>query len=257
MTSAVALIGSNLDDLQPTPLQLEGGAQSLLAPQRARPSYGAQAVAIGLYALALAAAVTYTTTPKAPTEEDALELVMLPSAVPELPIDEPPPPVAEETPPEEETQELAPPVAEEPPVAPVVPKPQPKPKPKPKQVEHTKPVEKPHPAQQAVATQPRAAPPVKVPPNAVPSGYFNQVSSRVARAAQSTRPAAALARHEFGRVGYRIVISPSGSVVSVSVSSSGHAELDAAARQALARAAPFPAFGGTRPVAVSGGIQYR
>jgi protein TonB len=98
---------------------------------------------------------------------------------------------------------------------------------------------------------------VKVPPNAIPSGYFNQVSSRVARAAQATRPAAALARHEFGRVGYRIVISPSGSVVSVSVSSSGHAELDAAARQALTRAAPFPAFGGARPVAVSGGIQYR
>jgi protein TonB len=212
-----------------------------------------QGLAIGLYALAIAAAVTYTTTPKAPVEEEALELVMLPPAVPEQPVEEPPPPVADETPPQE-TQELTPPVVEEPPVAPVLAKPKPKPKPKP--VEHAKPTEKPHPPQQAAAA-PRATPPVKVPPNAIPSGYFNQVSSRVARAAQSTRPSAALARHEFGRVGYRIIISPSGSVISVSVSSSGHAELDAAARQALARAAPFPAFGGSRPVAVSGGIQYR
>jgi protein TonB len=257
MTSAVALIGSNFDDIEQSPRQLGGGSQSLLALQRARPSYITQGVAISLYALALAAAVTYTTTPKPPVEEEALELVMLPPAVPEQPVEEPPPPVAEETPPEL-TEDLTPPVVEEPPVAPVIAKPQPKPKPKPtpKPVEHAKPTDKPHPAQKAEAA-PRAAPAVKVPPNAIPSGYFNQVSSRVARAAQSTRPAAALARHEFGRVGYRIVISPSGSVVSVSVSSSGHAELDAAARQALARAAPFPAFGGTRPVAVSGGIQYR
>lgn len=255
MTSAVALIGSNLDDFDQSPQRLDGGSQSLLALQRVKPSYATQGLAVGLYALALAAAVTYTTSPKAPVEEEALELVMLPPAVPEQPVEEPPPPVAEETPPEE-TQELTPPVVEEPPVAPVIAKPQAKPKPKPKPVEHAKPVDKPHPAQQSAAA-PRAAPPVKVPPNAIPSGYFNQVSSRVARAAQSTRPAAALARHEFGRVGYRIVISPSGSVVSVSVSSSGHADLDAAARQALARAAPFPAFGGARPVAVSGGIQYR
>ncbi|SFK00096.1 TonB family protein [Methylocapsa palsarum] len=256
MTSAVALIGSNLDDFEQSPQQLEGGSQSLLALQRARPSYLTQGLAVGVYALALAAAVTHTAAPKPPVEEEALELVMLPPAVPEQPIEEPPPPVAEETPPEE-AQDLTPPVVEEPPVAPVIAKPQPKPKPKPtpKPVEHAKPADKPQPSRQAEA--PRSAPAVKVPPNAIPSGYFNQVSSRVAHAAQSTRPAAALARHEFGRVGYRIVISPSGSVVSVSVSSSGHADLDAAARQALARAAPFPAFGGAHPVAVSGGIQYR
>lgn len=255
MTSAVASIGSNLDEIESSPRLLGGGAQSLLAPERGRPSYVTQGVAVGLYALALAAAFTYTTRPQQPAEEDALELVMLPPAVQEPPVEEPPP-VAEETPPEPiEEPELAPPIAEEPPVAPVVPKPPPKPKPKPvqhKPVDHKPAPEQPRHAQQTPAP-PRAAPP----PQAVPSGYFNQVSSRVARAAQSTRPTAALARHESGRVGYRIVISPSGAVISVSVSSSGHPDLDAAARQALARAAPFPAYGGTRPVAVSGGIQYR
>jgi protein TonB len=58
-----------------------------------------------------------------------------------------------------------------------------------------------------------------------------------------------------GRVGYRIVIAPSGSVISASISSSGHPELDAAARRAVA--GPFPSFGGARPVAVSGGIRYQ
>jgi protein TonB len=135
----------------------------------------------------------------------------------------------------------------------------PKPPPKPKVAEH-KPVEKPHhasptpaPARTSAPTHPAASPtrPAAAAPvtNGVPSGYFNQVASRVAHAAQS---------HPLkgpGRVGYRIVIAPSGSVISASISSSGRPDLDAAARRAVA--GPFPSFGGTHPVAVSGGIRYQ
>jgi protein TonB len=173
--------------------------------------------------------------PSPSPEEEAVELVMLPPPVAEEPPspapEEPPPPVAEEPPPPDEPP--PPPVAKEPAVAPVQPKPIPKP-PKPKVVEH-KPVE-PRPV----------APP---PPNAVPSGYFNQVASRVARIANSNP------LRGPGRVGYRVVIAPSGSVISASISSSGRPDLDAAARRAIA--GPFPAFGGTRPVAISGGVRYQ
>jgi protein TonB len=251
MKSALAQSAVTLDDVEAPPLALLGGAQSVLAPLRAKTAYWPQALGVALYAALLAAVALNRMTPAPAPAEDALELVMLPPPAPPAeeeppPVEEPPPPVAEEPPPP--VEEPPPPVAEEPAVAPVEPKPIPKPKPpqaKPKVVEH-KPVAAPH------AVTPRATAPTAAaapPPNAVPSGYFNQVASRVAHAAQS---------HPVkgpGRVGYRIVISPSGSVVSASISSSGHPELDAAARRAVA--GPFPSFGGSRPVAVSGGIRYQ
>lgn len=251
MKSALAQSAVTLDDVEALPLLSAGGAQSILAPLRAKTAYWPQALGIALYAGLLAAVALSKMTPAPAPPEDALELVMLPPPAPAAeepppPVEEPPPPVAEEPPPP--VEEPPPPVAEEPAVAPVEPKPIPKPKPpqvKPKVVEH-KPVPTPHAVTPRAAAPTAAAPP---PPNAVPSGYFNQVESRVARAAQS---------HPVkgpGRVGYRIVISPSGSVISASISSSGHPELDAAARRAVA--GPFPSFGGSRPVAVSGGIRYQ
>jgi periplasmic protein TonB len=83
------------------------------------------------------------------------------------------------------------------------------------------------------------------------------VHGRIAQAAASVVPRAALARHETGRVAYRIVISPSGSVMSQSISPSGNVAFDTAATQALARAAPFPATGLTRPASLSGAIVFR
>ena len=249
MNSALAQSALTLDDVEAPPLASAGGAQSILAPLRAKATYWPQALGIALYAALLGAVALNRMTPAPAPEEDALELVMLPPPAPAAeepppPVEEPPPPVAEEPPPPP-VEEPPPPVAEEPAVAPVEPKPIPKPKPKPPQAKPKVAEHKPVATPRAAAPTPAAPPPA----NAVPSGYFNQVESRVARAAQS---------HPVkgpGRVGYRIVISPSGSVISASISSSGHPELDAAARRAVA--GPFPSFGGSRPVAVSGGIRYQ
>jgi periplasmic protein TonB len=46
-------------------------------------------------------------------------------------------------------------------------------------------------------------------------------------------------------------------VISQSISPSGNAAFDTAATQALARAAPFPATGMTRPASLSGAIVFR
>jgi protein TonB len=136
-------------------------------------------------------------------------------------------------------------VAEEP----VAPKPLPKPKPKPKVAEHKPPVEQPRHAPAA----PARTGPTTVPPNAIASSYANQVHARIAHAAVFPHALA----HQAARVGYHIVISPSGSVISQSISPSGNPAFDTAAREALARAAPFPATGLTRPASLSGAIVFR
>ncbi len=247
MSSALAQSTITLDEFEAPPLVSLTGAQSILTPLRAKPIYWPQGIAVALYAAVLAVAVLNKMHSAPPVPEEAIELVMLPPPAPVAeepppPVEEPPPPVAEDPPPVPD-EPPPPPVAEEA-VAPVEPKPAPKPpQPKPKVVEH-KPVEKPRPPSPAPA---RVA--VSPPANSVPSGYFNQVESRVAHAAQS---------HPVkgpGRVGYRIVIAPSGSVISATISSSGRPDLDAAAKRAVA--GPFPAFGGLRAVAVSGGIRYQ
>ena len=138
------------DEYEPPspPLALLGGAQSILAPLRARAAYWPQVLGVALYAALLGAVALNRMTPAPAPAEDALELVMLPPPAPPAeeppPVEEPPPPVAEEPPPPVE-EPPPPPVAEEPAVAPVEPKPIPKPKPpqaKPKVVEH-KPVARP------------------------------------------------------------------------------------------------------------------
>jgi protein TonB len=249
MSSALAPADLEVDKFELPPLISSAGAQTLLALKGTKPSFWTQSTALVLYALVLAAALTYAARPPPPVEEDAIELVMLPPEVPEeqpAPIEEPP--VAEQTPPEEKLEEPPPPVVEEP----VAPKPLPKPKPKvvekpkPKVVEHKPPV-----AQQPAA--PARTGPTKVPPNAIASSYANQVHSRIAHAAVFPHALA----HQAARVGYHIVISPSGSVISQSISPSGNPAFDTAAREALARAAPFPATGLTRPASLSGAIVFR
>jgi len=230
-----------------------GGAQKLLIPGRQKPLYIAQGAALAVYILALAGATLYQSKPAEAPQEDALELVMLPPATPEEqpapPEVPPPPPVAEETPPETPPQDLAPPppVAEEPAVAPVEPpkeKPKP-PAPKPKPVTEHKP-QLPHAAQSSASSnQP-------VPANAIPSGYANQVHSRIAAA---TMALASRVRGQKGRVGYHIVISPSGSIISQSITPSGNAAVDGVATQALHTT--LPATGLTRNVQLSGAIELR
>jgi periplasmic protein TonB len=244
MSSALATASVEFDEFESPNLISSAGAQTLLDLKRAKPSYGAQGIALVLYALLLATALTYASRPTAPAEEDAIELVMLPPVVPEeqpAPVEQPPP-VAEQSPPEEKI-EPPPPIAEEP----VAPKPLPKPKPK--AAEHKPPVEQPRHASAAPARTGSAT----VPPNAIASSYANQVHARIARAAVFPHSLA----HQSGRVGYHIVVSPSGSVISQSISPSGNAAFDTAAREALARAAPFPATGLTRPASLTGAIVFR
>jgi len=251
MSSALAQAGLTLENFDEPRAALTGGAQTLLALPRTPPSLLTQAIALLLYAMLLTAAFLYAARPTPSPEEDAVELVMLPPAVPEealAPIEQPPP-IEEALP--EKVEEAPPPIAEEPAVAPVPPKA----KPKPKAVEHKPPVEQPRHAPQAAG--PARPGQANAPPNALASSYANQVHARIARAAAAFIPRAALARHESGRVGYRILISPSGAVISQSISRSGNAAFDTAAAQALARAAPFPATGMTRPAALSGAIVFR
>jgi protein TonB len=261
------------------------GAQSLLIYHGERSSYFACGAALLLYASAMAAFVTATMQPWAPPVETPLELVMEPAAPAAAPpetvqpepmqeavqepvpeetrVEDPALPEAVQTPP---VQELAPPLAVEPePVAPVEP-----PKPSPLKVD-PKPVEKTRPKQAEikppvkkipVAALHNPAPPIPAaagggspPSNALASGYANLVHGRIARVA--AYPHAAMARGENARVPYRIVIGPSGELVSKSITPSGNADFDRAAAEALNRAAPFPPSGAVKPVALSGAIVFR
>ena len=254
MTAAVAEEYLPISEIESKLKIAREGAQSLLAPQGGKPPYLLHAAGLALYALVMVAAVSYSAHPHDPVEQEPIELVMLPT--PEAPVEPtpqieeppPPPPVAEAVP------EPPPPLAAEPePVAPVEPKP-PVPEKK-KVVERKPPVVQPRAAQNA-APHPTAsqAPP---PPNAMPSSYPGQVYARINRAAANTYPRAAMMHHESGRVSYHLVISPSGELLSKSITPSGNAAFDTAAAEALAHAAPFPAPGTTRPVSLSGAITYR
>jgi len=254
MSSALALQSFDFDAFESPVSVPQKGAQTLLLPSRSKPSYLVQGAAAAIYILVLSGLALYSARPAAPVEEDAIELVMLPPAAPKEPVtppEVPPPPVAETTPqPPEPEMAPPPPVAEEPAVAPVEPpKPKPVPQPKPKVAEH-----KPAPAQHAASSAAQA--PANVPPNAIASGYANQVHARIAAAAAAVVPRAALAAHQSGRVGYRIVISPSGAVVSQNITPSGNPAFDTAATQALTRAS-FPATGMTRNASLTGAIVFR
>jgi|GEM_PF-6656710 len=218
MSSALALQSFGFDEIELPAAVPQRGAQTLLVLPSPKPSYWVQGTAVAIYLLAVSGLAFYSARPAQLADEDAVELVMLPPpAIPEE-APPPPPPVAEEPPPPP-----PPPLAEEPAVAPVEPPPpapKPQPKPKPKVVEH-----KPIPAQVAA--------PSTVPANAVASFYANQVHARIAAAARAlvSRPG-----HPTGRVGYHIVISPAGTLISQSItSSSGNPALDAAALQILPR----------------------
>lgn len=73
-------------------LPAPSGAQNLLTLKSVRQNYIAEAVAVGVYALILAAALTYSTTPQQAPAEEPMELVM---EAPPPAVDEPKPPEAE------------------------------------------------------------------------------------------------------------------------------------------------------------------
>ncbi len=169
------------------------GAQTLLALKPARQFYLAEILAVGLYALVVAAGLNYKTAPIEAPPEEPMELVMEEAAPP------PPPPEQVKAP---EPKEVAPPPpkAIEPAVAPVEPpKPKPKPIPKPKpvpKVEH-----KPQPQAARVArTREEAAPARPVPAGASASVIANQIHGCLARAGANLYPDFAKAALGHGRL---------------------------------------------------------
>ena len=254
------------------------GAQSLLEFYRDRPAYVAQIAAIFLYALALGG-FCYLAKAKPVPQDQPIELTMVPDDAP-APLDTPDttptplaaaeqtptppdtPPVPYATPPDQTAlatpdtpppdQDLPPPPADqEETIAPIAPPPPP---PSAKPIKH-------HQRLQAVATRattPRhavaAAGGASRASNAVPSNYANEVHAHIARVASETAPDGFSGA---GRVAYHIVISPSGDLISKSITPSGNAMFDRAAAEALERAAPFPPTGTSRPVSLHGAIAYR
>jgi periplasmic protein TonB len=228
------------------------GAQNLLALRSARQHYIAEAIAIGVYALILAAALNYTTKPQQAPPEEPMELVMEPAPPPAVEQPKPPEPEAVK-PPEPQVQEPPPPpAAVEPAVAPVEP-PKPKPvappKPKPKPVvkapDH-KVVAAPHPA---IAAPVRAAP---VPAGATPSAVANQIHMRLARAAANSYPESQKPRS--ARISYRVMVDASGHITSFSISPSGNAAFDSVASRLGGRIGTVDPPG--RPAALSGVINF-
>lgn len=262
MTSALAPDLNFFAGAGDTAAVAEGdGAHSLLRPQSFRPAYLAQGAAILLYALALAG-LCYLAKPKPVPQDQPIELTMVPddtlAPTPAALAEQTPdaPPLADPTPPEQTAlatpdtppdQDLTPPVDQQESIAPVAPPPPPL------AVKHRQRLK----AVAARVTSARhfAAAPASASggSNAAPSYYANEVHARIASVASDTVPDDF---HGSGRVSYHIVIGPSGQLISKSISSSGNSLFDRAAAEALARAAPFPPTGMSRPVSLHGAIAF-
>lgn len=256
MNSALSTALPLLPEFDSPPDGVGGGAQNLLAPGRQNPSSPVvQGIAIASYALVLVSLAIFTQRSSHLATEEPLELVMLPSLTDTEPqvVEERPPPIEGPVP-----EVPPPPVAEEPePVAPVESKPPPpekKPLPVKKKIVEKRPTQQLRRADETAASPAR---PVAPPANAVPSGYANQIFARVSRTAATSSARAAISRGQSARVSYRLVIGPGGQVLSKSITPSGNPTFDVAASEALARAAPFPPTGMSRPVSLSGAIVYR
>lgn len=248
---------------------VNGGAHTLLEHYHVRPAYVAQAAALVAYAFALVG-LCYLAKPKPVPQDQPIELTMVADDNPapvDTPDTPPTPDVAEQTP-------DTPPVTDPTPseqtalATPDTPPPDDPPPPPADQQETVAPVPPPPPAavphrQKPKAIAAHAASPRHVAAasggashaaNALPSYYANEVHARIARVASDTAPDGFTGS---ARVPYRIVISPSGDLISKSITSSGNAAFDRAAAEALARAAPFPPTGTSRPVSLYGAIAYR
>lgn len=227
------------------------GAQNLLTLRSARQNYMAEAIAIGVYALILAAALNYTTKPQQAPIEEPMELVMAPAPPP---VEQPKPADPEAVkPPEPQVEEPPPPpAAVEPAVAPVAPpKPKPVAPPKPK----PKPVVKAPDHKVVAASHPAIAAPVRaepVPAGATPSAIANQIHMRLARAAANVYPESQKPRS--ARISYRVMVDASGHITSFSISPSGNAAFDSVASRLGGRIGTVDPPG--RPAALSGVINF-
>ncbi len=236
------------------------GAQNLLALKPSRQNYLAEAAAIAVYALILAAGLNYQAKPQAAPPEEPMELVM--EQPPPPVVEQPKPPEAETVkppepeavkPPEPQVEEPPPPQATKPAVAPVEPpKPEPvvPPKPRPKPVAKAPERQVAAPSHPVAAAAPvRAAP---VPAGATPSAIANQIQMRLARAAANSYPETQKPRS--ARISYRVMIDASGHVTSFSITPSGNAAFDAVAQRLGGRIGTVDAPG--RAAALSGVITF-
>jgi protein TonB len=219
---------------------------------------GAFAVSLGAH-LALAAACLSLAAPSAPKAPPARKLLVVDEiglialreqearvAEPEAPPPEPVPPPPEPEPP-------PPPPEPEPPPVPEAPKPPPPaPKPRPRRAPAAA---APPPARVARAEESRAAQrlaEVEAAQLMLRERYLKEVMRKLER--HLRYPLAARLAGETGRVSVRFSVAPDGSVHSIALQrSSGHPALDAAALDAVRRAAPFPPspFDGERECATT------
>ncbi|AOI90732.1 energy transducer TonB [Burkholderia pseudomultivorans] len=211
------------------------------------------AASIALHALALAALLAWST--HAPHERQpgrTIELVLTQSA-PE-PVQppstarppQPPQPKAQPAPP----RRTAPPVARAPtPRAaapadtskPIQATPAPSAEPAPAAAPAAQPTPTAAPDAPARSAAPSAPAPARViGQEGIPSDYVRQVFERINRSAIDRYPRLARLKHLDGRVGYRLVLAPDGSLVRCDIQPSGEDMLDAAALDAIRAAAPFP-----------------
>ena len=85
---------------------------------------------------------------------------------------------------------------------------------------------------------PVAAAPKQIATEGIPTDYVNQVYARIN--SNTDYPREAKMHRQQGKVGYRLTLNPQGALISFDIESSGVEALDAAARDASRRAAPFP-----------------
>ncbi|GGY39562.1 TonB family protein [Pseudoduganella albidiflava] len=238
----------NLRVQRPAPAALKGGA---LAGVSHAPDGGwlrgrGVAASAALHGAALLAAWALSgTASDAPPPAPVVELIRL---QPEA-LKPPPPPPPEPEPEPEKPKQLT--AARPAPVPLPVPKtvaasadeaettPPPDP---PRQVAPIGPVTPAPPAPVAQVPAPPSAPPAprQIATDGIPTDYVNQVYARINRSTEYPREAKM--RRQQGRVGYRLTLSPQGALLGVDIQTSGNDVLDEAARQAIQRAAPFPAL---------------
>lgn len=90
------------------------------------------------------------------------------------------------------------------------------------------------------ASVPAPAPAHMVGMSGIPTDYVAKVYERINRYASDGYPRSARLRREEGRIAYRLTLDAEGRIVHVDITPSGSDDLDAAARDAIRGAAPFP-----------------
>ncbi len=221
------------------------GAQSLLSAKPPKQHYSAQGIALALYALLIAAALTTAFKPAQVVTEEEQTVELAP-----IPVDEEPPPPDQAPIEQPQVDDTPPPPMALDPIAPIE-----EVKPAPKPVEKVeKKVEKPVERKQVAA--PRVAAPAARAPAAPPGAQVSEIANHfhacMQRAAANTYPESQAPR--TAHISYHATFGASGSLTSYSISGSGNAAFDTVAQRLGARCGSVPAPG--KPVSLSGSLTF-